>query len=357
MPAIDRYLSDMLEKQGTALHLSAGQPVKYRIQGALVPADDQVIDAAAAEAMLKEICPAEPGWDGLLRARDLEFTYTVPNFARFRCSFLFEYAGPGAVIRPLPEEVPAPADLGLPDAVQAFCNLSGGLVLISGFGRNAVASSLIHQIVSTQNKQIITLEKPIETELKNESGFVIQREIGTHCRSFADGLRSAARATPDVLFVSELRDPETVRLTLECAAMGILVFALTDVCGAPDIIASVIGRCPERERDQIRELLAETLRGCFSRQTCTGADGAPVIAQEVLCYIDPLPALIRENRLAELGQLMEACRAYGMFSFDGCILDLLNQGIISAQEAYLKVRDKNIFNAAAQPEAGANAQQ
>ena len=247
MPTIDRYLADMLEKQGTALHLSVGQPVKYRIQGALVPAGDQVIDAAAMEAMLKEICPADPGWDGLLRARDLEFTYTIPNYARFRCSFLFEYAGPGAVVRPLPDEIPAPADLGLPDAVQAFCNLSGGLVLISGFGRAAVAASLIQQINSTQNKQIITLEKPIETVLKNQNGFVIQREIGTHCRSFADALRSVARANPDVLFVSELRDPETIRLTLECAAMGILVFALSDVCGAPDALASIIERCPERE--------------------------------------------------------------------------------------------------------------
>ena len=351
MPTIDKYLADMFEKQGSVLHLTTGQPAQYRIQGSLVAAGDQPIDAAEMESLLKEICPAEPGWESFVRTRDLEFTYTIPNYARFRCCFLFDCAGLGAVIRLLPEEVPLPADLGLPEAVQTFCNLEGGLILITGFGRMSVAASLIQQINSTQNKQIITIEKPIETFFKNQSSFVIQREVGTHCRSFADALRSAGRANPEVLFVSELSDPETIRLTLECAAMGSLVFALVDTCGAPDAIDTILARCPERERNQIRELLSETLRGCYSRLVCTGTDGAPVIAQEILGYTDALPMLIRGNRLTDLPQLMEACRSYGMVSLDGSILDMQNQGLISPQEAYQKVRDKNIFNPTSQPEA------
>ncbi|MBQ9338327.1 MAG: Flp pilus assembly complex ATPase component TadA [Lentisphaeria bacterium] len=358
MATIDRYLADMLEKQGSVLHLSAGQPARYRIQGALVPAGDQVIDAAGLEAMLREICPAEPGWDAFIRSGDLDFTYSVPNFARFHCSFLSDYAGIGAVVRLLPEEISAPADLGIPDAVQAFCNLSGGLVLFTGCGRNAAAAALIQQINSTQNKQIITIEDPIETVFKNQSSFVIQREIGTHCRSFADALRSAGRADPEVLFVSSLRDPETIRLTLECAAMGMLVFACMDTCGAADSVAALPALCPESERNQIRELLAETLRGCYSRMACCGTDGSIVLAQEVLSFTDALPPLIRENRPAELGPLMEACREYGMISLDGSVLDLLNQGLISGQEAFLKVRDKRVFAESAQPEGeGATPQQ
>ena len=358
MPKIDKYLADMLEKQGSVLHLRTGQTAMYRIQGTLVPAGDQVLNAAGMEELLREICPAEPGWDGFVRSRDLDFTYTIPNFARFRTCFLFDYNGPGAVFRSIPEEIPSPADLGIPEAVQAFCNLPGGLVLIAGYDKNAVASALLNQINSTQNKQIVTLENPIETFFKNQSSFVIQREIGTHCRSFADALRSVGRANPEVLFVSELRDPDAIRLTLECAAMGMLVFALSDACGAADALASIPARCPERERNLIRELLAETLRGCFSRMLCSGTGGSPVIAQEILSYMVALPALIRENRLADLTQIMEACREYGMVSFDGSILDLLNQGLISEQEAFLKVRDKKIFSEPAQQEtAEAEAQQ
>ena len=346
MPLIDKYLTDMLDKGGSDLHLCTGQPAKYRIHGSITPADDHIIDAAEMEAMLKEICLPVSRWDTYIKIHDMDLAYEIPTVARFRCSYFYNYYGMGGVFRQIPSKILTAQQLGLPDPIIELCSTPSGLILVTGptgSGKSTTLAAMIDYINDTTSKHIITLENPIEFVHKNKNCTIVHREIGLHSKSFPNALRGAMRSDPDIVLIGEMRDLDTIRLGLTCASMGMLVFSTLHTNSAPKTVDRIIDAFPANEQMQIRTLLAECLRGVVSQQLCKKNGGGRIASHEILLYTDALPNTIREGQIANIKTIIEANRGRGMISMDNNLLRLLDEGIISVKEAYMKASDKKLF--------------
>ena len=346
MPLIDKYLTDMLSKGGSDLHLCTGQPAKYRIHGSITPADDHIIDGPEMEAMLKEICLPASRWETYLKIHDMDLAYEIPEVARFRCSYFYNYYGMGGVFRQIPSKILTAQQLGLPDPIIELCGTPSGLILVTGptgSGKSTTLAAMIDYINDTTSKHIITLENPIEFVHKNKNCTIVHREIGLHSKSFPNALRGAMRSDPDIVLIGEMRDLDTIRLGLTCASMGMLVFSTLHTNSAPKTVDRIIDAFPANEQMQIRTLLAECLRGVVSQQLCKKNGGGRIASHEILLYTDALPNTIREGQIANIKTIIEANRGRGMISMDNNLLRLLDEGIISVREAYMKASDKKLF--------------
>ncbi len=355
MPIIDKYLTDMLEKKGSDLHLSINQPVKYRVHGNIIPADDEIVTAEFMEKMLKEICLPESRWPTFLEEHDMDLAYEIPNLARFRCNFLYNYHGMGAVLRQIPSKILTMKDLNLPDTLLELCNTKSGLVLVTGptvSGKSTTLAAMVDYINENMSKHIITLENPIEFVHKNKKCTIVHREIGIHSHSFPSALRSAMRSDPDIVLIGEMRDLDTIRLGLTCASMGMLVFSTLHTNSAPKTVDRIIDAFPSNEQMQIRTLLAESLRGVVSQLLCRKKAGGRVACQEILLWADALPNTIREGQISNIRTIIEANKGRGMCSMDNNLMLLLDGGVISAEEAYMKASDKKEFQTRLEEEGG-----
>ena len=355
MALIDKYLYDMLSKGGSDLHLSVGQPAKYRIHGSITPADDQILTPEFMEAMLKEICQPVSRWDTFLKIHDMDLAYEVPGLARFRCNYLYNRFGMGAVLRQIPSKILTVEQLNLPETLLEFCHLKSGLVLVTGptgSGKSTTLAALIDYINDNMNKHIITLENPIEFVHPNKQCTIVHREIGLHSHSFPAALRGAMRSDPDIVLIGEMRDLDTIKLGLTCASMGMLVFSTLHTNSAPKTVDRIIDAFPSDEQMQIRTLLAECLRGVVSQQLCKKIGGGRVASHEILLYAEALPNTIREGQISNIKTIIEANRGRGMISMDNNLMRLYEEGLISANEAYMKAGDKKVFQELAAQERG-----
>ena len=355
MALIDKYLYDMLSKGGSDLHMSIGQPVKYRIHGSITPADDQIVTPEYMEAMLKEICLPVSRWDTFMKIHDMDLAYEVPGLARFRCNYLYNRFGMGAVLRQIPSKILTVEQLKLPETLLEFCHLKSGLVLVTGptgSGKSTTLAALIDYINENMSKHIITLENPIEFVHPNKQCTIVHREIGLHSHSFPAALRGAMHSDPDIVLIGEMRDLDTIKLGLTCASMGMLVFSTLHTNSAPKTVDRIIDAFPSDEQMQIRTLLAECLRGVVSQQLCKKVGGGRVASHEILLYAEALPNTIREGQISNIKTIIEANRGRGMISMDNNLMRLYEEGLITANEAYMKAGDKKIFQELAAQERG-----
>ena len=346
MNLIDKYLSDMLQKGGSDLHLCTGQPAKYRIHGSITPADDHIIDGPEMEAMLKEICLPVSRWETFLKIHDMDLAYEIPGLARFRCNYLYNYYGMGGVFRQIPSKILTAKQLNLPQPIIDLCSTPSGLILVTGptgSGKSTTLAAMVDYINDNFSKHIITLENPIEFVHKNKNCTIVHREIGLHSKSFPSALRGAMRSDPDIVLIGEMRDLDTIRLGLTCASMGMLVFSTLHTNSAPKTVDRIIDAFPANEQQQIRTLLAECLRGVVSQQLCKKVGGGRIASHEILLYTDALPNTIREGQIANIKTIIEANRGSGMISMDNNLMRLLEEGLISTREAYMKASDKKVF--------------
>ncbi len=346
MPVIDHYLREMLSKKGSDLHLSIHYPAKYRIGGNLTPADDKVITPEFMEQMLKEICLPVSRWSNYLQQHDLDFAYEIPGLARFRCNYLYNYFGQAAVFRQIPSKILTVEQLHLPPILLDICKIKSGLVLVTGptgSGKSTTLAAMVDYINSTMSKHIITIEDPIEFVHKNKQCTIVHREVGIHSKSFPNALRGAMRSDPDIVLIGEMREQETIRLALTCAAMGMLVFATLHTNNAPKTIDRIIDAFPSNEQAQIRTMLAECLQAVVSQLLCKKIGGGRVACHEILLWSDGLPNTIREGQISTIRTIIEANRGKGMCSMDSGLMSLLNSGMITGEEAYMKASDKKTF--------------
>jgi twitching motility protein PilT len=252
-----------------------------------------------------------------------------------------------AVLRQIPTKILSFDELALPASLKKMCALREGLVLVTGptgSGKSTTLAALIDHINSTSRRNIITVEDPIEFVHPNKESIVIHREVGDHTESFADALKGAMRADPDVILVGELRQTEVMRLALGCASMGMLVFATLHTNNAPKTIDRIIDAFPADEQNQIRVLLAGCLRGIVSQLLCKKITGGRVAAHEILLPHDALGGTIRSGNIAAIRNIIEGARAEGMVSMDNTLRELVESGKISAREAYMKATDKTLFD-------------
>ena len=345
MNQIDTLLTEMLEKGGSDLHLSVNAPPKIRVDGVIHPLRDQPLSTAEIESMLQAVTP-DHRWENFLKTGDADLAHEIPGKARFRMNLFKNSWGMASVLRQIPSRIASIDELNLPDALKDIANYKEGLVLVTGptgSGKSTTLAAIINHINETSQKQIITLEDPVEFSHSDKKSTIIHREIGEHTRSFEAALRGAMRADPDVILIGEMRDMVTIRLALNCAAMGMLVFATLHTNNATKTIDRIVDAFPADEQNQTRTMLAEALRGIVSQLLCKRKGGGRAAVHEILLAHGALPNCIRHNSLSNIRNIIDQNRAQGMVSMDASLRELLSADIITTEEAYMKAIDKAQF--------------
>ncbi len=317
-----------------------------RVHGHLQRFKFRELAAKDMETLVYEIMEEE--WRmRFLDKMDYDFAYEIEGLARFRVNVFWQKKGLGAVFRTIPSEILTADDLGLPDAVRKLCMLTKGLVLVTGptgSGKSTTLAAMVDLINDTRPEHILTIEDPIEFVHQNKKCLVNQREILTNTKSFANALRAALREDPDVILVGEMRDRETIELGITAAETGHLVFGTLHTNSAPKTVDRIIDVFPSDEQDQIRSQLAESLKGVIAQQLMRKKDGSGrVAALEIMIGTPALGNIIREGKAHQIPSLIQTGKKDGMQMMDQAILDFLEKGVVSAEEAYAKSHDKAAF--------------
>jgi twitching motility protein PilT len=347
MATIDSLFRILKEKDGSDLHLAAGQVPRMRLHGTLEPieAAPELSDEEVGE-LLAEIVTDEQ-WEEYQRENDLDFAYGLEGVARFRANYFREQSGMAAVFRIIPSEITPLGELDLPSAVERFAHFSDGLVLVTGptgSGKSTTLAAILDVINTTYARHIVTIEDPIEFVHQPKQSVITQREVGAHTKSFAAALKAAVRMDPDVILVGEMRDLETIHLAITAAEMGTLVFGTLHTNNATKTIDRIIDAFPADQQEQARTMLAQSLAGVVSQLLLRRRDRpGRVAATEVLVRTSGLANTIREHNVAMLVSIIQSGKKEGMQSMDDCLMEYVQSGVISAEDAFMKASDKNRF--------------
>ena len=296
--------------------------------------------------MLLELIPAGPRKD-FEETNDADFAYTIEGVARFRTNYFVDRKGIGGVFRQIPFKVLTPEELGLPPQVLDLCWLTKGLVLVTGptgSGKSTTIATLIDFVNRSRSDHIITIEDPIEFVHENKRCLVNQREVGAHTGSFKSALRAALREDPDIVLVGEMRDLETIAIAIETAETGHLVFGTLHTTTAASTVDRIIDQFPSEQQEQIRTMLAESLRGVIAQVLCRRADGkGRVAAYEILIATPAVANIIREGKTFQITSMMQTGKNMGMQTMNEHLLSLVRSGHITPEEAYMKSNEKVLF--------------
>ena len=346
MAKIDAFFKLMNEQGASDLHLVAGQPPMLRITGDIERIKYKVLDNDDLRSMLYEIT-AEEKVKLFEETGDVDFGYEIPGLARYRANYFMQRNGIGAVFREIPSDILTAEQLGLPAVVSKLASLPRGLILITGptgSGKSTTLAAIIDQANRTRKDHIITVEDPIEFVHKSASCVVNHREVGTHTKSFASALRGALREDPDIILVGEMRDLETISLAVEAASTGHLVFATLHTTSAHKTVDRVIEVFPAHQQEQIRSTLSDGIRAIIAQVLFKRIDKkGRCVALEILIATPAVRNLIREAKTYQIPSMVQTGKKYGMQLLDDAIMNLLNKGWISADEAYAKANDKSKF--------------
>jgi twitching motility protein PilT len=346
MPYIDSFFQVLVEQGASDLHVAEGQPPKMRKHGDVMPIRDEAITGEEAAYMLSEIAGPE-SWALFEERGDLDFAYEMDSRSRFRCNFLKQANGYGAVFRLIPTKIATLEQLGIPPIVREFGHLRGGLVLVTGptgSGKSTTLAALIDYINENFSRHIVTVEEPIEFVHDNKRSVITQREVPVNAASFPSGLKAALREDADIVLVGEMRDLETISLALTAAETGLLVFGTLHTNNARKTIDRMVDVFPANKQAQARTMLANSLRGVVAQLLLKKADGTGRVAvNEILVANAAVSAIIREGATQKLQDVIVAGKSQGMQFMDDAIWTLLQQGIVSPHEAFMKAIDKNLF--------------
>jgi twitching motility protein PilT len=296
--------------------------------------------------MLYEIAP-EHKIKEFEETGDVDFGYDVLGIARYRANFFMQKYGVAAVFRQIPEHIMSAEELGLPTVVSKLATLPRGLVLVTGptgSGKSTTLAAIIDVANRNRKDHIITVEDPIEFVHESKGCIINHREVGLHTKSFSAALKGALREDPDIILVGEMRDLETISLAVEASATGHLVFATLHTTSAPKTVDRVIEVFPASEQAQIRSTLADGIRAVIAQVLFKRVDKKDrCVALEIMIANPAVRNLIRESKTHQIPSMIQTGRKYGMQLLDDAIMELLDKGWISADEAYTKANDKGKF--------------
>jgi len=348
MAAIDQYLLDVLQRRGSDLHFIAGDPPRVRQYGDLTPLKNERLEQQFVKDTLYEIMP-KTAVDRFESKDGADFAYTLSDRGRFRVNVMRQLNGMGAVFRAIPSKALTLDELKMPEAVRQMCRANHGLILVTGktgSGKSTTLAAMIDDINSRVKGHILTIEDPIEFVHQRKSCLISQREVGVHTGSFADALHSALREDPNVILVGELRDLETMSIAVTAAEMGILVMGTLHTNGAAPTVDRIINVFPADKQSHVRTMMSTSLRGVVSQQLLQKADkSGRVAALEIMVNTPAASNLIRQGKLDQLENTMQAGGAFGMRTMDTAIQQLLDSRQITGKEAYKKAINKGKFEA------------
>ncbi len=343
---IDEYFDIIVETKASDLHMQEGQPPKMRLHGDIQKLRDHVLTHAEMEQMLSEVVGPKR-WEKFLETGDVDCAYELSAEARFRCNLHKHLHGYGGIFRLIPNKIATLEQLNVPSVIKRFANIRGGLVLVTGptgSGKSTTLAALIDFINSSYSRHIITIEEPIEFVHPNKLSIITQREVGEDTPSFSDGLKNAMREDADVVLVGEMRDLETIALALTAAETGMLVFGTLHTNNARKTVDRMIDVFPSSQQPQVRTMLSASLRGIVAQLLMKKTDGKGRVAvNEILISNNAVSSIIREGAVEKLTDVLISGKGEGMQFMDDAINSLLQQGVVSGQEAYMKAIDKTRF--------------
>jgi twitching motility protein PilT len=345
MAKIDELFREVMEKGASDLHMVIGFPPMLRISGELVHTDRPVLTPESNKEILFEILNSEQQ-EVFEENRDFDMAYELKALARFRCNFLYQHRGVGAVFRIIPSEILTMEQLNLPEAVKTIAEFNRGMVLVTGptgSGKSTTLAAMIDHINNTRDAHIITIEDPLEFVHPNKRCLFTQREIGSHAKSFSEALRVASREDPDIILVGEMRDLATISLALTCAELGILVFGTLHTNSAAKTIDRIINAFPAEQQEQTRTMLADSLKAVVAQQLLKKKGGGRCAANEILIGSPALASMIREGKITQIQSLIQTGTSVGMQTMDQHLKQLIDEDKITPEAAYEKAIDKNVF--------------
>ena len=346
---VEKLLRTVIERGASDLHLKAGRPPLLRINGQLTEQSGwPVLDPPALQQVLDALTSPEQRAT-LSRDLELDLAYELPHVARFRVNVGCQRRSLYLTLRHIRGQVPTLADLGLPDVCVRLAKLSRGLVLVTGptgSGKSTTLAAMIEHINSTLSRRVVTVEDPIEYLFEDKQCVITQREVGSDARSFASALKYALRQDPDVIMVGEMRDLETIAATLTAAETGHLVLATLHTTSAAKTIDRIVNVFPSEQQTQIRLQLAGTLQGIVCQNLVPKVGGGRIAALEILVGTDPVRAIIRENKMAQLQTAMQTGKKFGMQTLEDNLSTLVAAHKIAYEQAIAKANSPELVRQA-----------
>ncbi|MEN8039911.1 MAG: PilT/PilU family type 4a pilus ATPase [Actinomycetota bacterium] len=350
-PGLDELLEKLTAVGGSDMHLKVGSPPAYRIDGVLHPAELPPLSADDTTHLLEELLPERLTSD-IQDVNDLDFAYGKAGVGRFRVNVYRQRGSVNIVVRAVSDKLRTLSDLGLPAGVARECEEHSGLIIVTGptgSGKTTTCAAMIGHINDTLRRSIITLEDPIEVLHRDKTSMISQREVGVDTPSFEDGMKSVLRQDPDVIYVGELRNAETIEAAFVAAETGHLVISTMYTLDATETLNRILDSFPPYLERRMRQMLATSLRAVVSQRLIPNADGmGRSLVAEVLVNTEAVSEkLVETGSIDFLSEIMTEGAFYGMRTIDQAITEKYEAGVISFSDALLHVTSPREFKIAA----------
>lgn len=342
---ITQLLEFSVQQGASDLHLSSGQPPILRINGDIQRIDTPSFDPEELQTMIYDVMNDEQrrGFESDLEA---DFSFELPNIARFRANVFQQNRGISAVFRTIPSQILTLEELNAPSIFKEIASFPRGMVLVTGptgSGKSTTLAAMIDHVNKTTPGHILTIEDPIEFVHKPIRCLINQREVHRDTKSFANSLRSALREDPDVILVGEMRDLETIRLAMTATETGHLVFGTLHTSSAAKTIDRIIDVFPAEEKEMVRSMLSESLQAVISQTLLKKTTGGRVAAHEIMLANSAIRNLIREAKVPQMYSVLQTSAQQGMQTLDQNLQELVAKGIITKEAARTKAVTKSSF--------------
>ncbi len=342
---ITELLAFSVKNNASDLHLSADLPPMIRVDGDVRRINIPPLDHKTVHGLVYDIMNDKQRKD-FEEFLETDFSFEIPELARFRVNAFNHNRGAGAVFRTIPSKILTLEDLNTPAVFKDIADNPRGIVLVTGptgSGKSTTLAAMVDYKNENEYGHILTIEDPIEFVHESKKCLVNQREVHRDTLGFSEALRSALREDPDIILVGELRDLETIRLALTAAETGHLVFGTLHTSSAAKTIDRIIDVFPAAEKDMVRSMLSESLRAVIAQTLLKRIGGGRIAAHEIMVGTPAIRNLIREDKVAQMYSAIQTGQGQGMQTLDQNLQDMVNRGVISKQEAKMRAANKDSF--------------